>query len=155
MVYRLVMISFVAFVILGMSSIFYAHYIDVRDAEARILARDVVDCISPEGVLNLNFFSEEDSKNILSYCGFDSVETERFFVRVFVDELGKEVAELSQGDSGKLWILEIFENERFETEGISKYKPGYFSLAYPVHILDGEVESEGEVFVEVMVSDEF
>ena len=54
MMYRLAVVTFIAFVVLGVSSVFYSHYIDVRDAEAVIMTRNVVDCVAPEGVVNLS-----------------------------------------------------------------------------------------------------
>ena len=153
MIYRLLLVSFIAFVILGISSVFYAHYIDVRDAEARVLAREVVGCVSPDGVLNLDVLSEEDRKNILSYCGFDGDESERFYVELKVEGSG-EVVKLSQGDSGVLWVLDVFENDKM-SEGLKKYEPGYYEWGYPVWVLDGGNKFEGEVSGRVLISDEF
>ncbi|MBU3923462.1 MAG: hypothetical protein KJ592_00940, partial [Nanoarchaeota archaeon] len=84
--YRLLVVSFVAFIILGVSSVFYAHYIDVRDAEAVVMTRQVVDCVAPFGIVDMGVFSGDDKKGILSYCGFDDAEVGRFFVRVVVLE---------------------------------------------------------------------
>lgn len=153
MIYRLLLVSFIAFVILGISSVFYAHYIDVRDAEARVLAREVVGCVSPDGVLDLDVLSGDDRKNILFYCGFDSVESERFYVELSVEGSGESVR-LSQGDSGLLWVLEVFENDKM-SEGLKKYEPGYYEWSYPVWVLDGGDKFEGEVIGRVLVSDEF
>ena len=72
MMYRLVLVAFIAFIILGVSSVFYSHYIDVRDVEAVIMTRNFIDCITPEGVLNLSVF--DSGVKILSYCGFDDGE---------------------------------------------------------------------------------
>lgn len=153
MIYRLLLVSFIAFVILGISSVFYAHYIDVRDAEARILAREIVECVSPDGVLDLDILSVDDRKNILSYCGFDEAGSERFYVELNVKGSGKDVR-LSQGDSGLLWVLEVFENDEM-SEGLKKYEPGYYNWSYPVWVLDGGNKFEGEVIGRVLVSDEF
>ena len=153
MIYRLLLVSFIAFVILGISSVFYAHYVDVRDAEARILAREIVECVSPDGVLDLDVLSIEDRKNILSYCGFDSVESERFYVELNVKGSKKDVR-LSQGDSGVLWVLDVFENDKM-SEGLKKYEPGYYNWSYPVYVLDEGNKFSGEVSGRVLVSDEF
>jgi len=102
MIYRLLMISFVAFVILGVSSVFYDHYIDVRDTEAALMTRQIVDCVAPEGVLNLDSLSKDEKKNILLYCGFEELEVERFFARVTVNDSSGKVDQLSHGDSGAL-----------------------------------------------------
>ena len=153
MIYRLLLISFIAFVIMGISSVFYAHYVDVRDAEARILARDVMECVSPNGVLNLDDISVEDRKNILSYCGFDSGEVERFYVELKIENSGK-VVWLSQGDSGALWVLDIFESDQI-IEGLRKYEPGYYDWSYPVYVLDGGNKFQTEVMGQVLINNEF
>ena len=151
MIYRLLLVSIIAFVILGISSVFYAHYIDIRDVEARVLAREIVECVSPDGVLDLDVFPKNDRKNILSYCGFG--ESERFYVELNVYFSGKDV-KLSQGDSGLLWVLDVFEDDRV-SEGLRKYEPGYYNWSYPVWVLDGGNKFEGEVIGRVLVSDEF
>jgi len=151
MIYRLMLVVFIAFIIMGISSVFYAHYIDVRDAEARILARELIDCISPEGVLNLDGFSETDVSNVLIYCGFDIKEIERFYVEVNVGDV-----KLYQGDSGKLWVLAIFDNVEEDTgRGLKKYEPGYYKGNYSVYVLKDGNKFEGEADVKVLVSDEF
>ena len=153
MISRILLVSFMVFVILGISSVFYAHYIDIRDAEARVLARNLVECVSPDGVLNLDVISGDERKNILSYCGFGSVESERFYVELKVAGSGG-VIKLSQGDSGMLWVLDIFESEKI-SEGLKKYEPGYYNWSYPVYVLDGGNKFSGEVSGRVLISDEF
>lgn len=149
MIYRLLLVAFIAFVVMGISSVFYSHYIDVRDSEAKILSREVVDCISPSGVLDLDKISEKNYNNILVYCGFDESELERFYVEVEVGDV-----KLFQGDSGKLWVLEIFNNVK-TGEGLKKYEPGYYSWNYPVYVLKGGNKIRSEATVKVLVSDEF
>jgi len=149
MIYRLLLVAFIAFVILGISSVFYAHYIDIRDAEARVLARELVDCVSPSGVLDLDKITDEDRKGILVYCGYDGDEVERFYVEVEVDDV-----KLSQGDSGALWVLNVF-GDKDISEGLKKYEPGYYNWSYSVYVLRDGSKMEGEAFVKVLVSDEF
>ena len=161
MMYRLALVTFIVFIVLGVSSVFYAHYIDVRDAEAVVMTRNVVDCVAPEGVVNLSLFDED--VGILSYCGFDDGEIERFYVRVNVSDEGGDVVEFSQGDSGAMWVKDIFENVEMISEGIEKYESGYSDRVYDVVVLsskddsgepEGEIESYGKVEVEVLVSHE-
>jgi hypothetical protein len=145
MIYRLIVVSFIALIILGVSSIFYGHYIDVRDTEARILARDVVDCLAPAGILDLNKLSDEDKRAVLSYCGFGS--DDRFYVGVdIVDFGGVEFAKISHGDSGSLWVRELFEGT-LKTDRIRKYRPGYFNAEFPVSIGDNKMRMQLEVLV--------
>lgn len=153
MIYRLILVSFIAFVILGISSVFYSHYIDVRNVEAKVLARNVVECVSPDGVLNLDVISENDMKNILSYCGFKGVGSERVYLELQVKDSGK-ITKLSQGDSGMLWVLNIFKDDKI-SEGLKKYEPGYYNWSYPVYVLDGGNKFAGEVSGKVLISNEF
>jgi len=140
MVYRLVLIGFIALIILGLAAVFYDYYIDVRGTEAMIMTREVVNCVAPSGVVDLTRFEN----GLLEVCGFDS-GMERFYVRV---DVGGEI--LEQGDSGVEWVKEIFENED-KVEAIKKYGPGYFEGEYNV-LFNGE---EKKMKVEVLVSHEF
>ena len=38
---------------------------------------------------------------------------------------GSEILELSQGDSGALWVKDIFD-EHLDSSNMEKYEPGYF-----------------------------
>ena len=146
MIFRLVLVSIIAFSIFGISSIFYAYEIEVRDAEAVILTRQVSECLSPEGVLKLEEISEDLRDSILSHCGFAD---ERFYVGVEVlDGAENVVAEFSQGDSGSNWVKKI-------TEGVGKYDIGYRTFEYPVLIKQGISEIKGKIKMEVVVSHEF
>ena len=153
MMYRLALVAFIAFVILGVSSVFYNHTIDVRDAEAVIMTRNVVDCLAPEGLVDLGEFGEEESVGVLSYCGFGGKGIDRFYVNVDVIDEGGEVVSLSQGDSGAKWILEIYRGLDSVTEDLRKYEPGYSKRSYDVIVLDGEESGYGKVEVEVLVKD--
>ena len=48
MVYRLFLILVIAFIILGTSAVVLGVYINIRDAEARILASQVLDCLDKD-----------------------------------------------------------------------------------------------------------
>ena len=146
MIYRLVLVSVIAFTIFGISSIFYSYNIEIRDAEAVILIRQVSECLSPEGVLDLDSISEDSRKNILSYCGYSD---DRFYAGVEVlDGAGNIVAEFSEGDSGAGWVRKL-------TEGLEKYNQGYSVLEYPILIGQGVSEVQGKIKMKVGVSHEF
>ena len=151
MMYRMMVVSFVALVILGISSVFYVHYIDVRDAEAVVLTKVVVDCISPSGVLDLDGFSGDERLRVLSYCGFSDDEVERFYVGIEVFDGDEKIGGLSQGDSGAMWVKEIFDKGKVAA-GIKKYEPGYFEWGYPVFVLSGGERVEGIVKMEVLIN---
>ena len=160
-IYRLLMVTVVAFVVFGVGSISYNHYIDVRDAEARILAHEISNCLSPKGVLNLDEISKKDYKNIISHCGIS--QSERFYVEVnVVDSSEKEIVKMYQGDSGALWVKELFitgnailGGDKKNVETIKKFNPGYYEFEYPVFVLKDGKKSEGKVKMEVLVNHEF
>jgi len=160
MIYRLILITFIALIVLGLSAVFYDYYLDVRDAEARIVGKEVANCLAPEGVIDLSYFAEVDA-NLLEVCGFDSGELERFYVdaRIFVED--GEVVQLEQGDSGSKWVYELFlkdeKEETGRTENIAKYKPGYWAgdgLEAVVEKEGGEKQI-GKIDLEVFVNHEF
>ena len=162
MMYRLLIVTAVAFVIFGVSSVFYDYEIDVRDAEARLLGREVFDCLAPSGVLNLDDIPEEDFGSIVSYCGFQS--SERIYVGVDVmDSSDKRIVGLYEGDSGALWISKLYgkavitgkaivEGTSLNGEEAGKYNPGHVKDEYSVFVLDDGVKSEGKVKMEVLVT---
>lgn len=146
MIFRLVLVSVIAFTIFGIASIFYAYEIDIRDTEAVILTRQVSECLSPDGVLNLDEISEEFENSILSYCEFAD---ERFYMGIEVlNGAGDVIAEFSQGDSGSSWVRKL-------TQNAGQYNPGYRTFEYPVLIGQGISEIEGKIKMEVVVSHEF
>ena len=164
-IYRLLMVIVVAFVVFGVGSISYSHYIDVRDAEARILAHEISNCLSLNGVLNLDEISEKEHESIISYCGVS--QSERFYVEVnVVDSSEKEIVKMYQGDSGALWVKELFGKVAVEgnnildgneknVEIIKKFNPGYYKFEYPVFVLKDGEKIEGKIKMEVLVNHEF
>ena len=153
---RVLLIILIAGVVLGISAASYSHYIDVRDAEAQIMFSSVVACLVDSGFINLDLISEEESLSILSYCGFEESEVNRFFVRVQLFDLkGDLVKELSHGDSGLNWVKDIFEDSSV-AEKLQKYRPGFFeSDTLEVLIIrDGE-EFAGDLKIGVVVNHEF
>lgn len=125
MIYRLVIVTLMAFIIIGTSAVVYDFYIDVRDTEARIMAKHVLDCVAPGGKVDLTKIPKDSEDSILDYCGFLDEQAERFYVKVEV-----EGTTLKQGDSGKAWIRDFFEGRGEAKDEIAKYEPGYFSETY-------------------------
>lgn len=162
MIYRLLIVTVIAGVIFAVSAIYYDYEIDIRDAEARILTREVVDCLAPKGVLNLDEISESERDEVLSYCDFSEVD--RFYVGVdVIDSEGVRIAGLQEGDSGALWIKDLYGKavatgkailgaEDSEGRVTGKYNPGYYKIEYPVYILNDEVKGEGKIKLEVLVN---
>ncbi len=154
MIYRLVLVALIAIIILGLSAIYYDYYIDVRNVEARILTKQVVNCLAPEGVVYLGELSGQEMK-ILDYCGIKNIE--RFYVKINISENNNQLALLQQGDSGAGWVREIFKNrdlEKLRAE-IEKYEPGFFSWTYTINLIKGGKSIKSSMYVEVLVSHEF
>ena len=165
MIYRLLMVTLVAFIIFGAASVSYKHYIDVRDAEAIILAREISNCLSPNGILNLDIIPEENYNNMFSYCKISNDERLYVGINVF-DSSDKQIIKMSQGDSGALWVKDLFEKVAIKgnaiLEGseknvdmIKKFNPGYFEFEYKVFILEDNKRIEGKIKIEVLVNHEF
>jgi hypothetical protein len=147
MMYRIFVVALIALIILGISSVFYAHSINVRDAEAIIMARNIAECLSGEKI-DFNDIVQKD-KGILNECGYDEREIERFYVSAVIKNDKKQYL-LSQGDRGSAWVLEMYKNIK-GTEKIKNYKPGYYLFEFP---LMHKGENYG-VKIEVLVNEEF
>ena len=143
-IYRLFIVTIIAFFVLGVSAFAYDYYLDVRDIEARVLARGVVNCVAPEGVVNLQRFDGKE-KSFLEICEMKNLD--RFYVSVIVlDNSGKEIGKLEQGDSVLLWTEEIYKKGS-QIKNIEKYNPGYYLQEYSV--------KDRKIKVEVLISHEF
>jgi len=147
--YRVLVIIIISVVILGISSLVYSHHINVRDSEAMILVREISGCVISGGVVDLDKLKLEDS--IFEYCGYDEEEMENFYISVKVEVEGDEIFEIEGGDSGSLWVRDIFKNEK-SVESIKRYEPGNFVKWYSVSVLDGGVANDGIIFVEVVAN---
>ncbi len=158
MIMRMIMIAIVAFGVFALFALSYEYYVDVRDAEARVLAREISVCLSEDGILNLDEISESEREAILSYCGYG--ESDRFYVGASVGFFG-EVVRLESGDSGAIWVRDLFDkgedvglgtgNVAKNVDEIIRYDPGYFVLTHDVLVVDGGVQKAGEISVEVLV----
>lgn len=164
MIIRIGMIVLVAVGIFGLFVISYEYYVDVRDAEAIVLAREVSDCLAGGGILDLNkVVGHEDS--LLEYCGFGG-DLERIYVKVLVfDSSDSEVGKLEGGDSAALWIRDLFAKADEKgvkvgsvadnVDNVIRYNPGYFVLTHDVLVLKGSSEFDGKIEMEVLIrSDE-
>jgi hypothetical protein len=155
-IYRIVLISLIALIVLGVSAVFYDYYIDVRDAEAVILMRGVVNCMVPGGELDLDMLDEDanfDEKQILRYCGFDEEDGagKRFFVKVEIKESGGKVVRiLHSGDSGLGWMRQIY-----GSTGVTKYRTGDHEKSFGARVVRDSKVFEGEIKVGVLVNHEF
>ena len=162
MIYRVVIIAIIAFFVLGVSAFAYDYYLDVRDIEARILAREVVNCVAPAGVLDLEKFKGKET-DILDVCEIEN--TDRFYINVSFCQLDPSFVKgvickdvLSHGDSGLLWIKELYEGKKVDS--LKKFNPVVYVFK------EGEAEymvlfnsegkfKTGKLKMEVLISHEF
>ena len=56
----LVVVSIIVVAVFGISATYYSYEISVRDVEARLLGRVVMDCLARDGVLNLDEIGKEN-----------------------------------------------------------------------------------------------
>lgn len=158
----LVMLAVIAVVVFGISVKYYDYDISVRDAEARLVGISIEECLSESGVLNLDEISESAVDEVLVYCGIKGEN--RVYVGVEVlDSSGDNVASFSEGDSGSLWVRELFDRAAAtgnvvsglnskSVEKIVKYKPGYFEFEHPVVVFREGNDFDGVLKVEVLVN---
>jgi len=149
--YRVLLIIIISIIVLGISSLVYSHQINIRDSEAMILVREISGCVISEGVVDLDKL--KTGQDIFEYCGFGEDEMERFFILVKVEVDGEEIFSIDGGDSGLSWVRDIFKDEK-SVERLKRYEPGNFVKEYSVSVLDGGVEKNGNVFVEVIANAE-
>ena len=156
-IYRMVLVTIIAFFILGVSAFVYSYYLDVRDAEAVILAKKVITCLAPEGVVDLSALEPfEDTGNFLQeYCNLKGIE--RFYVNVkFSREVyglktREDIFILEQGEDNLGWLAELSKQDK-STKNIKKYVPGYLESSYtPIIFSDNK---KGGMVLYVVVSPE-
>jgi hypothetical protein len=156
-IYRMVIVSFLALIILGSSQIFYSYHVDVRQSEAIIMSRNIMDCMSPKGIIDL----EEVKKNqedfgLLESCISSGKTQDRFFIRAsFKDGSGDEIEKLQEGDSGALWVRELFLKVSGDASGaVKRQRPGYWKQTFSSTIKKDDLNIKGRVELEVLVRNE-
>ena len=158
MVYRMLLLTFIAFVIFGLSAFFYEYRVDVRNLEARLINYGLADCLFSSGSLDLDRISNE---KILDYCGYGRGELGRLYTSLEVSEvkktgnkiLSKKVFETSQGDSGKGWALVL---KKLANSGEWKrHFPGDSGkIAYPIIAKMEGRSFDASASIRVVVGDE-
>jgi hypothetical protein len=151
MLYRLILVSIAALVIIGASAVFYEYYIDLGDSEAKVMVHIVSDCLAPRGVLDINKL-KENNESLLEFCGFDKAEIKNFYVRVSVrNPANQEILLAEQGDSGITWIRQAYSNIP-AAERTAKYKQGYFAGTYCVNYYIEDDVNHATILVEAFKS---
>jgi hypothetical protein len=151
MIYRIFLMSLVALAVLSISSIFYDQYVNVRDTEAVLMSRTIMDCFVSEDFIDVS----GDDFDFFDECGVRVSDKERFFIKAKL-KIGGVEKELKQGDSGLMWIKTAFDEvEAMEgNDQIKKYYPGFYGSNFKAMLRDGEIK-EFDVKLEVLIKDEF
>lgn len=148
MMYHLLLVSLIAFIVLGVSGVFYAHQVNIRDSESLLMTRTVLDCLTKQE-LNSQVLDKVKEQGILNYCNFQGGSLDQFFVRVTIKEMGgEEIKVIEEGDSGALWIKKMFIEGRAGSESnVKKYTPGYTEETYEINYEGKKVTAVLEVLL--------
>lgn len=150
-IYRVLIVTFVAFVVLGISGIIYEYKINASDTDSMLFARAIVDCVIESGILDFDsFVAEED---LFSFCGFGNREQERFFVTVLISEGPEKIYTKKIGNEELEWVQNIF-SSGLASENIEAYAPGYFEGEFNLKILKDDEVFNGKVKIEVVTKSE-
>jgi hypothetical protein len=159
--YRLVIVTLIALIILGLSAVFYEYYIDVRESEAIILGRQTFDCITSGGVVELDSILKTSPESLADYCSFGVLKGV-YLVAEFYDSSGSLIKEFNEGDSTISSIYSFYLQSGVDsTEPIKKYRPdrvfiGLLSPYYgPIRIQYDGKEIEGRFLLDVFSKGEF
>lgn len=152
MIARLFLLTFVTFILLGISAMVYSYDINVRDVEARIMARALVNCFIEKGVFEgdgTDLEGEEIKYNVLDYCGITG-DLDRYYVKITIFDNMLKNKVFQQGDGGAEWVRNI----KGKYAGADEYLPGYFGWRDGVRLKDDDGIScfDGEIQVEVLVN---
>lgn len=148
MIYRIVLITVIAVVILGLSSVFFEYYLDIKNAEAQILGEKIYSCVVDEGVLDIDEIKNSDlfkEGGILGYCGYDGLEGIYFEMFYFFDGVSEK---FEGGDSGLVWIKDV----DWEVD-MKKYELGIYRNEEDVVFVNEEgVFNDGGLKLNIYVS---
>ncbi|MGK0209189.1 MAG: hypothetical protein ACI83O_000459 [Patescibacteria group bacterium] len=141
MMYRLLLITFIAFIVLGISSFAYSYEVRVLDTEARIVGRNVISCILDK---DFSVVTDDMRFSLLDFCGFKG-DLGSYAVRVTVVDSDEEFI-LQQGDFGIGWSLGL-SSIAAENDYVL---PGSYTDIYSMY-LKGYDDEIHRVYVEVLV----
>lgn len=150
MIWRILLLTFVAFIVLGISSMVYNYSINAYDTEAMLFTRTLVDCLAGDGVLNLDELGEDD---IFSFCGFNENSRERFFVIMKVESSGDLIFSEVYGNDDLEWIDGIYKSG-LASENIAVYEPGYHDSEFNLRVVKDGVGLDSKLLLGVVVQNE-
>lgn len=151
MIYRLFLVAIIAITILGLSAMFYDYYIDIKNAEAQIMAKNVVNCLAPGGVFDLAKVQGHEKDFMESVCKIDNLD--RFYVKVNVSFSGNQAVLLQYGDYGAVWTKELYKKSTL-TKQIEKYEPGQFNWNYTINLLKEGKSIKSNMNLEILAGSE-
>lgn len=128
MMYRIVLITFVGFLVMGVSVLGFNQDLNVKNVESFVLMKNLYNCV----VFNSEFFIPDDyDEDLYEYCGYSDDEMQRFYGQIKLLK-GEEVLEdYSFGDSGKKWIYDIMQSKSGANSN-QKTMPGYYEDIFNV-----------------------
>lgn len=139
MIFRVIIISIIGLVILGLNAAYYNNELDIKETESYILNRNIYDCLVHN--FNLKEIPLEYKNRILEFCGYEDKYVDRIYVKIEVD--GN--FEYQQGDSGKMWIYDIAKSGNKYQSKLTVV-PGFTEKKYSTR--------NSEIKIEVLVLDE-
>ena len=150
MIYRLILITASAFVILGASNLFYSYDINVRNVEAQIIERNILHCMSDRDITkNIDFSLESTRYSFLDVCGFSYSDDDVYAKITFIDRTTEEeLFVVEHGNSGAAWVAQI---TRTRNDDFDRYAPGYSGRPHYISFRDGDTVIDGIMDVEVFV----
>ena len=154
MIYRIFLVAVIAIVIIGLSALFYEYYINVRGAEAKILAKQVVNCLAPNGEIKMMELGGSAESDLLGYCGMKN--TERLFVRAHIRQENSpdDLNLLKSGDEGVQAIKNMYDKLGAAMNSQNKFEPGSYGKEFPVNIVMASGIVRGKLIVEVIVGND-
>lgn len=149
MIYRLILVSVISLIVVGLGAVYYDYYIDVRGAESAIMARDIVNCLAPNSIIDINSIPADMNQNFFSDCGISN--SGRFYASVSISDGSKNIKTIESQDDSSKKIKELYTSLGSAMSGQSKYEPGYFVDSYPVLLSSG---TKGSMDVSVYAGSE-
>jgi len=150
MIYRVMIILFTAFIVLGISSAIYQNNVDIKTSEAQILGKKISNCITEEATIYPSIL-RENKENILEYCGYSKEEIQRFTIKIEISYDGKTET-YKQGSLGEIWISQFIKEAAKNNQ--DSYNYGISTLAFPIHVCIDEICQKGEINIITIVNEE-
>jgi len=146
-IYRMLIVTIIALVILGSSSLFYNYYIDIRSVESVIISKQVINCLAPDASLSLDFMGsfQDAMKEKLSKCNLIS-ESRYLRIMLFFDSDPKRELSAVFGNTA---LNTIKSSSSGTVKSVNaRYFPGCASEQYRIIIGENSNKLDGVLNVE-------